>query len=601
MKTVIVRLLLWVVATAVLAFVALAVTLAQQEPSGDPKAFQVDRANVDVAVQPDASLVVTEDLTFTYDGDFSGAYRDIPLQPGVTASDFSLSDREQGDYRTGGSTELGSSDLPGTFGVEEIGTTERVVWHYRQTGGERTFKLRYRVQGAALAYSDALIVPWAPWGDQWTFWLNELTATFRVPGGRAPTASWIRPDGLGDHPQHGSFTMKRAKPGQQIALTMAYPRSVVSSIGGAQRRSGNGLEITRAADERANAGGGFVAFASTVTEVLPAIIVLITLLIGVVSFVLYRRGREYDHGVPEHLPQPPSQQPPAIGYALANEGGYDERIVLATLLDLVDRGFYTAEPTEGKELDLRLAVPERRPTQAVAPYEQEVLDFFDGLLAKGGPCALEDLADRIPKHDSTWRDRWNRMNTALRSAEDGQISWDRDLRGARWLVALAVVAVYALLLACSIARTGYFGPPIAGLLSGLLLLFLFPGNWLRRRDPESIQEGAQWAAFAKWTKDFPNLDDDPPATLALWRRVLVYAVAFGTAERVIKSGRIPAPLADQDDGWSRGMMHGASYGALSGSSFGSGFSSQVAPKSSSSSGGGGGGGGFSGGGGGGAW
>lgn len=336
----------------------------------------------------------------------------------------------------------------------------------------------------------------------------------------------------------------------------------------------------------------------------PLLLVLWTALLGLAAAWLFRAGREIDPGVPEHVAGPPSDLPPAVGFALANEGDFDDRIVLATLLDLVDRGYFTADATEGKELDLRIAVADPRSSlEALQPYERQVLDFFDQLLAKGGPCELGKLKDRIPKHDSTWRDRWNAMTSALGDAGDDQITWDVDLRSRRSLVALVGVLGYGLLLWAGFQRTGFWALPVAAMFSGLWLLHLLPASWLQRRSPEAMRRGAEWAAFAKWTNDFPRLEDDPPATLALWRRILVYAVAFGTAERVIQSGRIPAPVQQEDDGWSRGLTHGAGYSALSGSSFGSGFSSQVAPEpsSSSSSSGGGGGGGFSGGGGGGAW
>jgi hypothetical protein len=82
--------------------------------------------------------------------------------------------------------------------------------------------------------------------------------------------------------------------------------------------------------------------------------------------------------------------------------------------------------------------------------------------------------------------------------------------------------------------------------------------------------------------------------------------ARGTAERVAKSGRIPAPVAEEAA--SSGLWTSYAVGSGFGhgfSGFSSGFSSQVAPEASSSGGGGGfsggGGGGFSGGGGGGAW
>lgn len=610
MRTVVGRLVLWGVAAFVLVIVAALIEACQETPMGDPKAYDVQRADVTVDVQRDASLIVTERLTFEYSGRYTGAYRDIPLQQGVELSDVSLSDRALGRYRSGGATALGSFDVPGKVGVEDLpGGGKRVVWHYEQTDGTRPFTLRYRIRGAAKAYGDALIVPWAVWGDQWDFWLDHLSARIRVAdpaaGDGTPIEAWMRPDDRNVEPERSadgaSITLDRSKPHQQVALTAAFKPSVVSSTAGARRETGRGLAVTRAAEADAS-GSALARLASKVAAVQAPLLAAWTLLLGLLAAWLFRSAREVDPGVPEHVAGPPADLPPAAGYALAHEGGFDDRLVLATLLDLVDRGYFTAEPTEGKELDLRLAVASPRPpTDPLQPYERKVLEFFDLLLADGGPCELGKLKDRIPKHSNTWRDRWNAMVEALGDAGDDRIAWDLDLRGRRALIAAIGVLGYLLLLWAGYQRTGFWSLPVAAMLGGLGLLFLLPSSWLQRRSPEAMRAGAEWAAFERWTNDFPRLDDDPPATLALWRRILVYAVAFGTADRVVKSGRIPAPVQQEDDGWSRGLTHGATYGALSGSSFGSGFSSQVAPQSSSSSSGGGGGGGFSGGGGGGAW
>lgn len=618
MGRVIRRTLVWLVLAILVTFVALVVDACQETPvsSGDSgKAFQVDTADVTVAVQPDATLQVTERLRFAFAGSFTGAYRDIPLASGVTLQDIAVSDRVDGNYAAGARTGLGSYDQPGSFGTTELPTGHgiRIVWHYSaQEDGHRTFTLRYHVRGAAKAYGNALVVPWAPWGDQWTQWLNHLTARTEIAkpasaGTGRPIQAWMRPDDLGEEPTvsdaGASIDARRLKPGQQVALTAAFPPGAVRSTSGASKRSGDGLAITRAAEAKAAEGGAVLRLASVVYHAIVPILVLWTALCGLVAFVLFRRSREHSTSVGKYVPGPPSPLPPAVGYALANEGGYTDRAVLATLLDLTDRGWFKAEPTEGKELDLRLSKAADRPAiETLQGYERTVLSFFDDLLGDEGPCELGKLKDRIPKHSSEWRGRWSKMNAELGEAGDDLISWDRDLRKARWYAAIVAVVGYAVVLVLLHQRSGFWAPAVAAGFAGLGLLFLMPSEWLQRRDEASIEAGAQWEAFARWTKDFPNLDDDPPATLALWRRILVYAVAFGTADRVIKSGRIPAPLADSDDGWSSGMLHGYTYGALSGSSFGSGFSSQVAAQSSSGgAGGGGGGGGFSGGGGGGAW
>ena len=158
MNKVVRRLIIWAVFTIVAGFAALVVIQYQQSPStGNGKAYKIDRADVDVAVQPDASLRVTERLKFIYSGSFSGAYRDIPFEPGVTISRVALADVQNGTYIPGGRTSLGSDDAPGKFGTEMLSGTDdngktvdrgiRIVWHYAQQGGDRTFTLSYTVRG----------------------------------------------------------------------------------------------------------------------------------------------------------------------------------------------------------------------------------------------------------------------------------------------------------------------------------------------------------------------------------------------------------------------------------------------------------------------
>ena len=69
--------------------------------------------------------------------------------------------------------------------------------------------------------------------------------------------------------------------------------------------------------------------------------------------------------------------------------------MLATLLDLVDRGYYHGKASEGEELDLRLSIPEDPSLDDLTEYEREALEFFDGLLEEG-PADLGRLKDRVP-------------------------------------------------------------------------------------------------------------------------------------------------------------------------------------------------------------
>ena len=97
-----------------------------------------------------------------------------------------------------------------------------------------------------------------------------------------------------------------------------------------------------------------------------------TLLVIALSMLLALLARERPTDVPKYVNEPPEDLPPAIAYALATEGEYDDRVVLATLLSLVDRGYYDAKASQGDELDLELSVPaERPPVETLEAYEMQ--------------------------------------------------------------------------------------------------------------------------------------------------------------------------------------------------------------------------------------
>ena len=147
--------------------------------------FSLPSAEVEIVVEPDGSLLVTEHITYNFDGSFSGAYREIPLRAGESIIDISVSEGGA-PYALGGCTDLGCDSPPSTFGFVDLGGRIRVVWHYSTFGEERTFDLTYRFIGLAKAADDVVDVNLQVWGDEWAEPLDHLTATMTLPGLAAP-------------------------------------------------------------------------------------------------------------------------------------------------------------------------------------------------------------------------------------------------------------------------------------------------------------------------------------------------------------------------------------------------------------------------------
>ncbi len=258
---------IWRVVLAVIVFLALAILPSLWIPEeGTTKDFDISKANTRVELQDDASLRISETLEFHYHGgSFTGAYRDIPLRNGAKITGVTVFEGDQ-RYRPGGNTALGSFDQPGTFGTTPIPRSEgeglRVVWHYDKTDTERTFTLVYDVENAVTAYDDVIDVGWVVWGDQWNFWLDDLSGQIAAQDGTEPTEAWVssfeapEPGAIaaGQEPQgtrelgataeigdgEASFEAERVPEAHDVVFRALVPRDAVSSVSGARVVAGDG-------------------------------------------------------------------------------------------------------------------------------------------------------------------------------------------------------------------------------------------------------------------------------------------------------------------------------------------------------------------------
>jgi uncharacterized membrane protein len=360
------------------------------------RSLKVVDADVSLRLAKDASLIVGERLTVDYDGSYNATYRDIPLTGGETIDPNSISVRE-GDtaYRPGGCTTYGCIDARGKFGVTSIPDQNgvRIVWHPVASDEQRTFTVTYRVDARAhvRAYDDVIDVYWKVWGDQWDFSLDHLTANLKDPA-LDPANSLYRVWG---HPRDvegktvrgpGEATLEASNvPAHQfVELRVTIPRTKGQDVSAAGVHSGNGLpailkEEQGLTDDFNSPWNKTKRFVAHHAELLAGLITALLLLLLALMLWL---AREHPTSSPKYVPEPPDDASPALAYGLAHEGEDSTNTVLATLLDLVERGYYDTKnaTTDDEKLDLAIAKAKKRPSAKLEPYEQDTLDFFDELV-----------------------------------------------------------------------------------------------------------------------------------------------------------------------------------------------------------------------------
>lgn len=309
----------------------------------------------------------------------------------------------------------------------------------------------------------------------------------------------------------------------------------------------------------------------------------------------------------EYWREVPSE-PPAVVASIDDWGGVDSKALVATLVDLAQRGWLTITP-EGN--DHRFTRSSKAEGEPLRDYEAAVL----WRLFPTGRHAVtqEELTDEA-KADPTVSAAWLR---GFRS----QVRADYDSHGYQartgclpWLLHAVIVVIVGLIGVGGLGISAWIGGGVATA-TAVVLLVLSP--LLRRRTEKGARKLAEVTGLKRFLEHFSLVDDVPIGHLALYERYLVYAVALGVADQLIAGLRVRIPEVASDPSFAPWYGHAyvgatvggggfdrlADLGSLD--SFAADFSRSTAaafsPPSSSSGGGGGfsGGGGSSGGGGGG--
>ena len=344
-----------------LVLIAALVGLAFMLPAvASAKELSLPQARVVARIQPDGAVEITEFLTYSFSGSFSGGYREIPLRAGETISGVSVREGED-VYAPGAPTELGSSGAPSTFGSADLGDRTRIVWHYRAQDEARTFEIRYRITGLVVAHDDVGDLVLEVWGEEWSQGLDRLKAKVILPGsGGESVRVWGHPatvEGYTELLPSGKGATLFASyipPHQWVEMRVVFPRSLLTSTTGAKTRPGDGFdgifeEETAALREAEEQRERWEAIKRNLWWLIPIGLFLAALPGLSIAYLVWRRhGREPKvPDVGQHIVEPPGTEPPALVAALLEPSGTRAKAdaFTATLFDLIRRKHLEAIPT----------------------------------------------------------------------------------------------------------------------------------------------------------------------------------------------------------------------------------------------------------------
>ena len=625
------------------------------------KSYTVDKANIDIVVNPDASLDIDEKITFNFNGPFTFAYRDFAL------SDERLSDIKVYDVTNGQKTPL-------TYDLTTLASfNKRIKWFYDANNEKKEFLISYKLTNALKVYDDVTEFNWKIWGDGWDHSVQDIEGTFDLPGiiDSNEVYTW-------GHPQlNGKIGFMNNKtiifqtldvPAYQwVELRVAFPSRILSSNSEGKYIGGEGLQnIIEEEDDYKNVGtkdksvnsflgiaalfgilsiGNILLYGFLILFVVLGlfrktnhlakqiykwilfgmiVLVILTLIIiplensittnyfilnllpiaGIIIifltlyFIFGREQKINDNAIYER--DIPYNYSPAIVSALINQHNKKPTIedYVATIMYLCIKGKLRLEVIKkkkflgifGKDTDYDIII-KNSDDGDLRKHESMVLDIIkkysknDKILFSKLEKELGSPANDFPKEFEKWQ-RQVKKEAVKEGFFDNK---DTFLLFNVLSFFTIAVGIYIMII------EGVFGYLIAGIF-GVVINYIFK-QALPRRTPLGAEHYLKWKHLRQYLNDFTMMKDNPPESIILWEKFLVYGITLGVADNVEKVMKITLP----DKNTKSSIFVGAvNYHALAASGFSSNvnsFSNSFATASGTSGGGGFGGGGGGGGGG----
>lgn len=499
-----------------LALVVLAIVV--PAAAGAQKEYAAQRFESRVAVQPDGSLLVREDITFRFEGGpFTYVVRELALRQlsGIDGLQATLDGRPLPEGRTAGSIEI------------EDGDPIRATWHVEPLeDSSHTFGLSYRVEGALRREGEAARLIWRVVPEQHEYAIESGQVTFELPSG-ARLLGRADLDGarvLGSSAADDRVTLRfdGVAPDTPVDLTVDFDPGVIplpADADAPQASSGWTFDPGILWIALGLAGVGGVA--------------------GIGSVVGWWRKAWADRPAvpPTHLRvELPAKLPPALAATLL--GGRSP--ALGTLFDLAAREVIRIEqsPTRWNQRSYSITWS-ATPQPSLLPHEQGLLRaLFKPPAGPGASVSISDAGPRLAA-DPPGHQQPLRAQLIDRGWLDLQLEKERN----RMLAA----GVLGFLLGSGLVILGMIGlglpdlqgigwvPLLGGVMAGLGgaagmagIAALVLSVSITALTPDGESRRAAWRGFEMYLKDVARGGSMVVQT-RLFDRYLPYAAAFGMA------------------------------------------------------------------------
>lgn len=482
----------------------------------------------------------------------------------------------------------------------------------------RTYEISYTVTDAIGKYNDYAELYWQFVGEDFEISASEVTGTIILPesaDNKEDIKVWGHTEELNGEiyvtaKNEISFQIDNFNAGHYIEVRSLFPTDMIQSTGReyAEDRYNTVLQEETNWANQANLRRTWDSIKDKVIIVFIIFVVIAIIIIFIQKAVKYgKKLGELKKYIPEQkldyfreLPEKNTTPGEAV-YILEEPynkfTSYFGKILSATLLDLKLKKYIdlkTEKDQKGKEKIIISRL--KQPDDKLKEDEKTILKFICNIDKKEEEITVKRLEKHISDHYPSVEKLIKQSEKAIEKqlGEEDIYNKKQKEEYLNYSGLAGVYYVFAILTLIIILWA--FPLAIVFLINGILCSSVKKNiNVLTQK---GINDKEKWKGLKKYMEDFSLLNEKEVPAIEVWEQYLVYATAFGIADKVLKQLKTVYPNIDELDNINSSAYMYFIYHSNFSSSISNSISSSISSAYSSSSGGGGG---FSGGGGGGRW
>ena len=449
------------------------------------------------------------------------------------------------------------------------------------TTTRKQYLIRYTVKDVIKKYNDCAELYWQFVGSEFEISADSITGIIKLPNkvsDKDELKVWGHTEYLNGEIYVTDldiveFNVNKYKSGNFVEVRIAMPTYLFEKVSSENISQEEKLDdIIKEETEWANEANARRDRRNKNFKLLILATILVNTSIGIMFSKKIKKNKQFLEKNPNILPEQqleyyrelPDKEETPLEAVFILKTGYKQsclpNVFSATILNFALKGYIRIEQ-EGKTIKILL---NKIKTDELMGDEKKVLEILRAAsnnneltmaelekYIKNYPSKLMNLNSTFEKVSKTQASEKGKFDT---NRFNKQIVYAEKNVGYIFLLIIIITAsiftigyayknVQSMLITCTIISLAFFiVVTIINLILNIKITTSFNGF-----TQKGINEQEQWKAFKKYMEDFSYLNEKEVPQLVLWEKYLVFATAFGIADKVLKQLKVKYPELNDPD------------------------------------------------------